>query len=292
MSVSLPDEVLSRLAAHNVVRLSADGAGSVAGWAVPLHKQLYVLLKPSAEILAALEEDRAAEVTASGPAGSWNLNLRGRAVPGRTAAAEARRSEMFHWLPEGTRAQELVAVLFHPEEMDWNRANEDGTRYRAQGPIPGSKLPSSPQRYFKLCSHGVVLWPYPMAALDFVVLLMWIEERYRHGIVLTAMVVAGAMMLGAVTLAGRLALFTRWREGSGEETDAPELIDGWVAPAPARRVAVVLGVGGALLALLLGPSVSPLATVTAIFASGAPVLGGWHLGRHLLRRVDRPGQLT
>jgi hypothetical protein len=292
MSVGLPDEVLSRLAAHNAVRLSAEGAGSVAAWAVPLHQRLYVLVRPSAEILQALEEDRAAEVTASGPAGAWNLALRGRAVPGRTAAADSRRSEMFHWLPEDTRAQDLVAVLFHPEHMDWSRANEDGTRYRAQGEIPGSRLPSVPHRYFKLCSHGVVLWPYPMAALDFFVLLMWVEERYRHGIVLTAMVLAGAMMLGAVTLAGRLALFTRWREGSGEEADAPEMVDGWLAPAPARRVALGLGVGGALLALLLGPSVSPTAAVTAILASGAPFLGGWHLGRHVLRRVDRPGQLT
>lgn len=285
---ALPEEVLERLSAQSCVRVTSgpeDGPRTLRVDAAPVQADLYLLVEPDSPLLTDLEHSTAVVVAADGPDESWQVRVRGRAVPGRRVVAERRRAELVHWLPEGVGPTERVAVRVWADHLDY-ATGKGATRKRAEGPVPGGETAGPIRRWADLVLHDHWGWLVAMLALQYGGILVLTEPGDGRVVRLVVMALAGAALLGSVVLFEQRARFVRWREGLVREDHAGPLLRGTVAPEPVRRVSLALGVFGALAALLFGLAAGPAQAALLLLTSGAPLLAPFYGIRYVLRRND------
>lgn len=284
----LPDEVLDRLSLGKPVRFTAwNGEDMVTLQAsvAPLHRQLYVLVPLGGEMEAALLSDGRAEISAESKEENWNLRVTGRAVAGRSASGDPRRSELVHWLPENQNPNRLLAVRFLAEQMDYSRS-QGNDRTRAAGPVPGRKVPSPAARWTRMAIRGTLGWVPVMGLTLWGGLLTWADPPYRTFTVLTLMILVSVSLYGGVGLLGRYTSFLRWREGLVKEEEVPEFMRGWLPPRQVFRVGAALVVLGEFSLPLLWLLLSREVALLSFFASGVWIWAPWHVVRYLFRRSD------
>lgn len=285
----LPDEVLDLLAAHGPVKLVARANGQTTTvQPAPLSRELFLLAPRTSAILGVLEGAPDAEIMADDPGGAYTIRIRGRAVPGRRASTESRRSELMHWLPEGGTLQSLVAVRFYPETLDFSKPPKPGQdeRWRASGPVPGSELPPVGSRWARLCTFGMTGGVAFSLAMSWFWILVVAEEPHKRVVLLLAFAASAVSLLVAAVLQAQLWAFARWREGTGPAAPAELLVAGWVGPPEVRSAAVGAAALGLGLAALLGVVGSSTLFTGALLASGVWWYVPYHTLRHLMRRED------
>lgn len=270
---TLPDEVMERLAIQPRLRLAVGPPGNTApyiGWAAPLKDQLYVLLIPTPDLEKRLGETPACELRAEDPDGDWLLTCRGRLHLGRTAQAEDRRNELFHWVPEGQSAGRLNAAVFFPELVDYQRT-ERGERVRAFGPVPGGAPPGFGAAWTRVAFDGVLPWVFGLFAIDWI-FLIFMEDRLRNPAILLVMVGVGVSLLAGTNMLGVRTRYAGWRRAAVDRRAAEAIFAAGLGPEPLRTVGLGL-IGGALIfTLLLMIVANGLTAFVAVMSSGAPVL--------------------
>jgi hypothetical protein len=95
------------------------------------------------------------------------------------------------------------------------------------------------------------------------------------------------LLVAGVALLNRRAVHLRYREGFATPEEDRLLIEGWAAPQPMMRVAVVAFVAAVVIAVFLGLGESGWFTLVGILGSGAPLIGLFFLVRHLARASDK-----
>ncbi len=282
---TLPEEVMDRLSLVGQVRFTAWKGSEpvvVSAPVAPLHRQLFVLVTKNGAIEAALMQDGRAELWVEQKEPPWQIRVIGRAVAGRDAGADPRRSELLHWLPDGVRAQNLLAIRFFPESLDYH---VDGAR-RASGPIPGAALPSELTRWSRMVVRGHIGWLPVLAAITWGGILAWVPPELRNLLILCLMLALSTTLYCGVALLGRYGEFLRWRQGTFGEAGVAELLAGWQPPNRVRDLGAGMLIAGFLLlgiVALVTPAPVPL---TILLASGLGVYGPLHVVRYLGRHTD------
>jgi hypothetical protein len=282
---TLPEEVMDRLSLVGQVRFTAwkgEEPVVVNAPVAPLHRQLFVLAHKNGAIETALMQDGRAELWVEHKEPPWQIRVIGRAVAGRDAAADPRRSELLHWLPDGTRAQNLLAIRFFPESMDYH---VDGTR-RASGPIPGAVLPSELTRWSRMVTRGHLGWMPVLGLITWGGILAWVPPELRNLLVLCLMLTLSLTLFSGVALLGRYGEFLRWREGTLREAGVAELLAGWQPPWRVRDLGAGLLAGGLLLVGIVALVMPAPVPLTILVASGVGVYGPVHVVRYLGRHTD------
>lgn len=273
---TLPDEAAERLAAAPNAFLLVSGE-RIRVAAAPLGRQLYLLAPLGAA--DGLLGDTEAELRAE--ADAWTLRATGRAALGRIAGTDPARMELAHWLPEGRRAQEFVAVRFYPETIDYAA---DGRK--AAGPVPGVVIPGWWSRWFHVVTRDYAIAFFVGAFIDWGALLIHDDKNLISLALVGVMMLVGWLQLGGVLLLYRVACFGRWRRADGQAEPAMEFVEGWVPPDPARKLALALLVAGVVLNLLLLAAGVFVATIT-VLAGGALFIAPMLFVRHLGGREDK-----
>lgn len=284
---ALPDEVLERLSTHGPVRFAVgDDMPAVADVpTAPLDRQLYLLVQRGGAVAERLGHTTRASFVAEDRAGEYLVRVSGRAVAGRSVLADARRSELMHWLPTGVPPGDLVAVRFHPEVLEYVHGR-GAARIRAAGPVPGGALPGAFTRWSRLASDRVVVWFFGLAALNWFGLFFLVDLDKRGGLLLSLMVAAGALLLGGVVLVDQAARLVRWREGREADASTELMLEGWDAPKHVRDVGSGMMVLGGVLACLLAAGAGWKVGAWTVVTSGAPLVASFYGVRHALRRRD------
>lgn len=271
MAGSLPDEVLERLSVCGPARLSCASRGEpvvMDAHVAPLHGQLYALIASRPRSVDALLDSARATLRVEGRDEDWSIRVDGRALAGRSAAADARRSELAYWLPDGARPAEWTAVRLHPESVEYIRGR-GATRTRAAGPVPGGAAPPWVTRWTRLSTEGTLVFYLVLALVDWLSAFVLFEPGVGQIVALVTMLVCGGTLLASVTLWGAGNVLVRWREGLEADEVAGTLLDAWVSLTELRSAARVCA---------------------AVAASFAPVLLVFHGVRHAMRRGDASPQ--
>jgi hypothetical protein len=282
---TLPDEVMERLSIHGQVRLAVGPEGNslpATATAAPLRDQLYLLLRLTPELREKLEHNLRAELRAEDPRGEWTVTARGRLHIGRSARSDERRSELFHWIPEGATAAELDAAVFYPEFIDYQKGL-GGARTRAAGPVPGSAPPPHFAGWMRVAGHKVAPWLLGVFACDWVWLLFQ-EDRLRNGVILAVMFGIGAALLGGVTLIGVRQRHDAWRRGGSTRDAADALVLAGLPPGNLYTVGTTLVALGLVFTLLLIFVANGWTALFAAFVSGAPILAPFSYARYGIDR--------
>ena len=290
----LPEAVLRRLATCARVALRVGDPPSETTATVtpaPLQGALYALLPEGAPLLARVRAVGTAELRAD--EGDWNLTVRCRAVHGRRLTADARRSELLHWLPEGAVAAGWATVRLLPEELVVGEG-EGARRQRAAGPVRGHVPRTVGERWGRLLGWRTPLAAAMPVALQIVLAFAFFEEGWARatGMLLTVtgtgVCIAGALGWDAV------ARLRRWREGLMRDDDAGPMLEGLLPEEPTGFACAAAGVGGLLLVLaaaatlgvVSGVPASGLSAAWGFGASGAWIAWPAVLLRQALRRAD------
>jgi len=289
----LPPEVMERLSALGRVRFVVgddfDAAPEVS--LAPLNKQMFLLVSRGGASEERLLDDPRATLFAEDRAEGWSVRAVGRAVPGRTISAEQRRPELAHWLPDGVSPTALTAVRFYPESVEYIHGR-GAARTRIAGPVPGGARPPAATRWTFLATEGIVGWLAAMAVIDWLGLLVLIEDPSRRGALLvTLLLVTGACLLCGVQLVHQFGRFVRWREGHVADEAAGLALSGWEGPRRVRDVGFGMIGFGVLLAVLVSVGAGGQVGGLAVLASGAPLVALFHLARHVGRRRDAAGDV-
>ncbi len=282
---TLPEEVMDRLSLVGQVRFTAWKGGEpvvVSAPVAPLHRQLFVLVNKNGAIEDALMQDGRAELWVEQKEPPWQIRVVGRAVAGRDAGADPRRSELLHWLPEGSRAQNLLAIRFFPETVDYHV----GGARRASGPVPGSALPSELTRWSRMVVRGHLGWLPVLAAITWGGILAWVPHELRNLLVLCLMLILAITLFSGVALLGRYGEFLRWREGTLREDGVAELLAAWQPPRRVRDLGAGLVVAGLVLVGIVALVMPAPVPLTVLLASGIGVYGPVHVVRYLGRHTD------
>lgn len=282
---TLPDEVMERLSIHGVLRLAVGPEGNsipTTGVAAPLRDVLYVLLPRDPKVEEKLEHSLRAELRAEDPGGEWSVTARGRLHLGRTAQADERRSELFHWIPEGRTPASLQAALFFPEFVDYQRGL-GGNRVRAAGPVPKSAPPTFVSAWMRVAGYQVSPWLFGIFALDWVWLIFQ-EDRLRNAIILVIMFGIGAALLFGVSLISVRMRSDAWRRGGPNRDAAQALILAGLPPGNLYTVGTALVAAGLVFTLLLMFVANPWTAAVAVLVSGAPVLAPFAYARYGIDR--------
>ncbi len=268
---TLPDEAAERLAASPDADLFCGGE-RIRVTAAPLGRVLYLLASPAAA--EPLRFDTDAELRGQGE--GWTLRASGRAAPGRLAAADAARMELTHWLPDGKRLHELVAVRFYPETIEYIA---DGRK--AVGPVPGAAIGGAWSRWFHVVTRDYAVAFFAGAGIDWASLLVHGDKDLVSLALVGVMILIGWIQLGGVLLLYRVISFGRWQRGIGDAEPALEFVEGWIPESPARKVAIAALITGGVLNVLL-MAAGPFVALVTFFAGGAlfvaPALFVRHLG--------------
>ena len=233
----LPDEVLDLLAAHGPVKLVARHNGQVVHvQSAPLSRELFLLVPRSSTILSALDTAPGAELIADDPQGSYQIRIKGRAVAGRQASRESRRSELIFWVPEKANLQSFIAVRLHPEHLDFSKAPVGAAeeRWRAAGPVPGGELPPLVSRWGRLGSFGMTGGIAVALATCWFWILVIADEPHKRMFLLVVMALSSTSLLVGSVLLAQVWAFSRWREGTGPEAAAKAPFGGATASTPRR----------------------------------------------------------
>lgn len=283
----LPDEVLERLSTHGRVKLLVgdDGAEPADVHVAPLSRQLFLLVSRGGATERRLLEETSASISAEEPQGDWFLRATGRAVVGRSVNAEPRRAELMHWLPAGVSPNGLVAVRFHPENVEYIQGR-GASRTRAAGDVPGGRPPPLLSRWSRLATDDVLFWFAALPLVDWLGLLVLVEEPRRPALLLVLALGSSVALLGGLTLLHQAGRFARWREGLDNDDSAVLMLNGWDPPRRVRDVGLgMMGLGSAL-AVVLAVGAGWEVGALAVLASAVPILGPFRLARHAFRRRD------
>ena len=268
----LPPEVLDRLATSEGVQVHVGPLGSQAaipGLCAPLRGCTYVLVRPTAAAVAAMEATTSVSVAAQGAGGAWSLLARGRILRGKPLSGEARRAELAHWVPEGEGG--WIACPFYPETVDFQEEAPGGRR-RAAGPVPGVARPGLLRFTLGLAYEPFQVWFVLSGALVAAgILVLDAEEAGTPLVLLVAIAAAQLTVVGARVLLAPIDL-ERWRAGLTNDEALGPLAEAWLAPAELRahglRIAAAAMVLWACLLLLAGAAVTALVSLL----SGSPAI--------------------
>lgn len=286
---ALPDELAELLSVHGPVLLEVGEPPGVTAERVhlaPLHDQLFLLVRARGPVAAAVDRWGRAVLTAEHPGGEYQVRVRGRAAVGRSAAAEGRRNELYHWLPEGEKAQDLRVVWMHPEHIEYVRGKGDN-RVRTAGAVPGAALPGGLARWIRVAREGVIPFYFALLPIDWLFVLVAGIAPGTRVLLAALLLVAQVLLLGAVAVLHQRAVHLRYRESFATVAQDHLFLDGWLVPDEARVGAWVAIGFGLVLALFLGAGAGPWFPVVAVLGSGAPLLGLFYWVQHLARHADK-----
>ena len=295
MAAHLPDVVERHLATARDVRLAVGrgGVGEVVGvvHVAPLQGQLYLLVPEGAPLVAALERTSSAELRADIAEGDVSIRLQGRAVGGRRVAAEARRAELVHWMPEGALPGRWRAIRLHPEHVSYTTGRGE-TRTRAAGPVQGADLEARRSPWGSLLGMRAAVGLGWAALVDVPAGFFLFESGWPRATGLVTSFVTSALLLVACLLWGQARRLERWREGAGRDRDATLMLAGWRAGGEVDAAARVTGMAGVLALLVLVFASSERAAFVAFVGSAAWLVGPSELFRQVLRRADAEEDMT
>lgn len=286
---ALPDELAELLSVHGPALLEVGeppGVTSERVQVVPLHDQLFVLVRGRGPMAAAVDRWGRAVLTAEHAGGDYQLRVRARAAVGRSAAAEGRRNELYHWLPDGEKAQDLRVLWLYPEHVEYVRGKGDH-RVRTAGEVPGGALPPGFARWVRVAREGVLPFYFALLPIDWIFVLVAGIAPGTRVLLAALLLVAQVAMLGGVAVLHQRAVHLRYRESFATPAQDHLFLEGWLVPDEARLGAGVAIGFGLLLALFLGAGAGPWFPVVAVLGSGAPLLGLFFWVQHLARHADK-----
>ena len=251
MTAVVPAPVSRVLAKHGPVHFAVSGQGergadtlSVA----PLDELLVIFVSFRSPLLAALRGGVDARVSAIAEDGSYALRCRGRAVMTGRVMAHPRRMEFVHWLPEDKRSENLVAIEFIPEHIDFTRQDESGEEERFKGETRAPARPHTLRRWTTAAFAGLLPALTAAVVIDWG-WIGWFGEEYRLRAVCLLLSLLGTFaLLGGGRLLYRAAALRRFQVGRVRRPAAGVLADGWLPHNRVVRGGVqALGVGVAAL---------------------------------------------
>ncbi len=291
----LPDVVEHHLATARDVRLAVGrgGEGEVVGvvQVAPLQGQFYLLVPEGAPVLTALGQTSVAELRADIAEGDVSIRVQGRAVGGRRVAAEARRAELAHWMPEGALPRRWRAIRLHPEHVSYTTGRGEG-RTRAAGPVQGGETEPERSPWSRLLGTPAAVGLTWAALVDVPAAFFLFEAGWPRASGLVTSYVASALLLVACLLWGQARRLDRWREGAGKDGDASLMLLGWRSGGEVDTAARVAGLSGLLLLLVLVLAASSRAALVAFVGSAAWLVGPSEVFRQVLRRADAEEDMT
>lgn len=265
---NLPQEVVQVLSFHGLVELVVDPDGAQAADRVsvaPFEDLLYLLVPGRSPAIDALLKVTAAAVQARHPQGEYSLRLAGIARAGQSLARHPQRQMLEPWLPENVGPGGYTVVEFAAWRCEFTRTEgEEPVRYH--GPTPLGRDPRrEAQKWLRALFGGIALLPLVFGLLAPFGWLVWQGETYpQRWLAMATAAVAVTGLVGGTRLLLLTLGFVRWRAGAVNESEAPVLSEGLLAPAQTR----LAGVGG------LGAGVVALAVLASHWADGLVWVAG------------------
>lgn len=249
---NLPQEVVQVLSFHGLVELVVDPDNAQVADRVsvaPFEDLLYLLVPARSPIIEALLKTTASAVQARHPKGNYSLRLAGIARAGQSLARHHQRQMLEPWLPEGIGPAGYVVVDFAAWQCEFTRTEGDEA-VRYHGPTPLGRDPRrEAQKWLRALFGGIALLPFVFGLLAPFGWLVWQGADYpQRWLAMTTAVVAVAGLVGGTRLLLITLGFSLWRSGAAEESEAPVLTEGLLAPGQ-TRLAGVGGLGVGLIAL-------------------------------------------
>ncbi len=249
---NLPQEVVQVLSFHGLVELVVDPDGEQTADRVsvaPFEDLLYLLVPGRSRSVDALLRTTAAAVQARHAQGAYSLRLAGIARAGQSLVRHPQRQMLEPWLPENVGPGGYIVVEFAAWQCEFTRTEGDEP-VRYHGPTPLGRDPRrDAQKWLRALFGGIALLPLVFGLLAPFGWLVWQGETYpQRWLAMATASVAVAGLVGGTRLLLLTLGFTRWRAGAAEETEAPVLSEGLLAPGQ-TRLAGVGGLGAGLVAL-------------------------------------------
>lgn len=257
MAEQVPSEILRIMASHGSMRLICGGGGSAEGTTchvAPFDDVLYCLVGPGSSALNRLLESPKARLELENGELGYKIKIRGRAVPGRSVLAHARRSELLHWVPEGQNPRALLAVPLWPEHIHYEKGTEV---FDGETPL-GSSRKGVGALWKEAAFYGIL----PVFALSWVCLWSWVAYAGNGDVVWQAYSLAlSGLAVSAIQLGSNLIYqslcFQRVLKGQLLPKSAPLLSVGLLSHRSLWRGGwILMGVGS--LSFLLLEAIDPL----------------------------------
>ncbi len=236
----IPEPITRTLALHGPAGVSCGqgpGLVSTKTHLAPFDDLLLLFLSRRSAFVINLDRDPRVELHVQGGDTNYSLRIRGRAVDTGPAGGHDRRLELVHWLPEGATLQRFRAVELIPERIEY-AYDEGDERRHYEGRTAAAEIPSSAQRWLRLCFSGMIPW----LATAFIGLWAWIGwygqwYTLRLGALAVAMVGCYGLLASA-RLIYRVLGHRRWQQGRAARHFGNMLSEGLL---PVRQTLTVAG---------------------------------------------------
>jgi len=255
----VPTEIIRTLSLHGPIQLVVGPPGkegSVRAEAAPYEDEIFLFIRPNAEVVAKSFLNCTAQLYARHDDGDYQIVMRGRAVAGPNVMAHPRRSDLLPWVPEDANPRSFIVMSFFCEELEYHRKSGDREQ-EFSGKTPLGK------RWFRGAFGGIL----PVMILSLVLVwayLLFQGPEYPFRFIAFAVATASILCLQAgARLWYRSTAFLRWRVGRAHLDEAGELYPvGLLAPTPSRQLSAILTVLGLILTFVLAMWPDRLLTVT------------------------------
>ncbi len=257
---NLPRDVVRVLANHGAVQVSThelEGGAKIP--CAPFEDYLYLFVSPGSATEAALLKTTRLSVSAKGPNGEYQIRMEGRGNAGRPLPGHPLFSALDPWRPEGVSSHRLLVVPFVAEEIEFVQGKGDQVKRHAGATRAGADLPTKTRIWMGACFSGLA---GILALLYTIVCVAWLGAQ---GVEFVGRPFAvGLCLMGGLGLIGGIRLlvlaqgFLLWRRHKCSASDAPWLVDSFLAPSEARMA------GAAMLIVAL----SSLATIWIVWGVG------------------------
>ena len=264
----VPTEIIRVLSLHGPLQLVAGppgSEGSVRAEAAPYEDEIFLFVRPNADIVAKTFLNCSAQLYARRDDGEYQIVMRGRAVAGPNVMAHPRRSDIIPWVPEGANPRGFIVVSFFCEELEYHRKSGDREEaFTGKTPL-GREAPSIGKRWARGAFGGII----PVTVISVMAVwgyLLFQGPEYPFRFIALAIGTASILMLqGGARLWYRATAFLRWRLGRAHVDEAGELYPvGLLAPTPSRQLSGILSVLGLVLIGVLTMWPARLAAVTLL----------------------------
>jgi hypothetical protein len=224
----------------------------------PFEDYLYLFVSPGSATESALLKTTRLSVSAKDPQGEYQVRMEGRGNAGRPLPGHPLFSSLDPWRPDGVPSHRLLVVPFVAEHIEFVQGKGDQTKRNAGATRAGTDLPTKTRVWMSACFSGLA---GALALLYTVLCVAWLGaqgvEFVGRPFAVAVCLVGGLGLIGGIRLLVIAQGFLLWRRHKCSSSDAPWLVDSFIAPVEARMVgaAMLVAAGTSLgtIALVWGP---------------------------------------
>lgn len=245
---NLPRDVVRVLASHGAVQVSThelEGGARIP--CAPFEDYLYLFVSPGSATETALLKTTRLSVSAKDPDGEYQVRMEGRGNAGRPLPGHPLFSSLDPWRPEGVSSHRLLVVPFVAEEIEFVQGRGDQSKRHAGTTRGGNDLPTRSRIWLGACFSGLAGF---LALLYTALCVGWLGAQGADFVgrpfAVVLCLIGGLGLIGGVRLMVIAQGFLLWRRHKCSASDAPWLVDSFIAPTEARMFGVMLLVAAAV----------------------------------------------